>query len=266
MSTIQQIKNFIRHGTFARCFRSSFPACCRACVCLEAGATRASRHDDIGFLSHHHFALNPLQRLPITRLTTELLPLGKQARGTNFNEEPPPRKNDSPPHAAQPVQRTNMPASDPALNNPPQGHAPLAAYSEAPGDGNADRAAQAGHAAAHHVEPGQNAQVKSSKHDQADLAKLIAEENATKSQFPRYPGLERWELLEKMGDGAFSNVYRARDTQGDLGEVGIKVVRKYEMNSMQVSLRRDSFTRGPSPSVPRCISGSFTNRGGLLPY
>jgi hypothetical protein len=41
-----------------------------------------------------------------------------------------------------------------------------------------------------------------------------------------------------MGDGAFSNVYRARDTTGERGEVAIKVVRKYEMNSMQVSLPR----------------------------
>ncbi|CAJ0545352.1 Ff.00g088250.m01.CDS01 [Fusarium sp. VM40] len=69
--------------------------------------------------------------------------------------------------------------------------------------------------------------------DDEKLAKLIAEENASKSKFPRYPGLERWELTDKMGDGAFSNVYRARDTTGKQGDVAIKVVRKYEMNSMQ---------------------------------
>ncbi|KAK4243405.1 kinase-like domain-containing protein [Corynascus novoguineensis] len=66
-----------------------------------------------------------------------------------------------------------------------------------------------------------------------NIAKLVAEENESKSKFPNYPGLERWELLEKMGDGAFSNVYRARDREGNAGEVAIKVVRKYEMNSMQ---------------------------------
>lgn len=43
-----------------------------------------------------------------------------------------------------------------------------------------------------------------------------------------------------MGDGAFSNVYRARDLQGDYGEVAIKVVRKYEMNNMQVSVNPGS--------------------------
>ncbi|CEJ89217.1 Putative Calcium calmodulin-dependent protein [[Torrubiella] hemipterigena] len=75
----------------------------------------------------------------------------------------------------------------------------------------------------------------SRKVDEASLAKLVAEENANKSKFPHYPGLERWQLIEKMGDGAFSNVYRARDTQGQYGEVAIKVVRKYEMNNMQRS-------------------------------
>lgn len=85
--------------------------------------------------------------------------------------------------------------------------------------------------------------------DDEKLAKLIAEENASKSKFPRYPGLERWELVDKMGDGAFSNVYRARDTTGVQGEVAIKVVRKYEMNSMQVSMTGLSVSGGPSPCV-----------------
>ncbi len=63
----------------------------------------------------------------------------------------------------------------------------------------------------------------------------MAEENESRSKFTKYPGLERWELLEKMGDGAFSNVYRARGLTGGAGEVAIKVVRKFEMNNMQVS-------------------------------
>ncbi|KAJ6106361.1 Serine/threonine-protein kinase srk1 [Penicillium capsulatum] len=50
---------------------------------------------------------------------------------------------------------------------------------------------------------------------------------------PKYPGLERWILVEKMGDGAFSNVYRAKDSTTEYGEVAIKVVRKFEMNSNQ---------------------------------
>ncbi|PGG95574.1 CAMK/CAMK1/CAMK1-RCK protein kinase [Helicocarpus griseus UAMH5409] len=68
---------------------------------------------------------------------------------------------------------------------------------------------------------------------ESEIEQIIAEERRSKSTMPRYPGLERWELLEKMGDGAFSNVYRARDTTGKEGEVAIKVVRKFEMNSKQ---------------------------------
>lgn len=78
-----------------------------------------------------------------------------------------------------------------------------------------------------------NQVTKSKRIDESNIAKLVAEENESKSKFPKYPGLERWKLVEKMGDGAFSNVYRAKDLQGTHGEVAIKVVRKYEMNSMQ---------------------------------
>lgn len=70
-------------------------------------------------------------------------------------------------------------------------------------------------------------------YDQETLAKIIAEEKANREKLPRYPGLDRWILTQKMGDGAFSNVYRARDSQGVYGEVAIKVVRKYELNASQ---------------------------------
>lgn len=71
---------------------------------------------------------------------------------------------------------------------------------------------------------------------------------------PKYPGLERWILLEKMGDGAFSNVYRAKDSTGQYDEVAIKVVRKYEMNSNQVGLplrSSDVFQPSASYHLPR---------------
>jgi len=157
---------------------------------------------------------------------------GKQAR----HPEEPSRKS-SPPQQPKPVPAEKaMPPSEPVLGHqagPPMHHE---AYSEAPGDGR-NRVAQAGHAAAHQAEPvqdvSQKEQSKSKRVDEANLAKLVAEENASKSKFPRYPGLERYDLIEKMGDGAFSNVYRARDLTGEYQEVGIKVVRKYEMNNMQ---------------------------------
>ncbi|KAJ5924717.1 calcium/calmodulin-dependent protein kinase [Penicillium verhagenii] len=50
---------------------------------------------------------------------------------------------------------------------------------------------------------------------------------------PSYPGLDRWRLLEKIGDGAFSCVYRASDTKSEHSEVAIKVTKKYEMKENQ---------------------------------
>lgn len=129
----------------------------------------------------------------------------------------------------------------PALSEPMIGSAsvgrnqyPPEAYSIAPGVHVQNRVAQANDLAAHHAEAGLSAE-KRGKRD-VDIAKLVAEENARKSKFPRYPGLtDDWELLEKMGDGAFSNVYRARNIKGEYdGEVAIKVVRRFEMSSMQV--------------------------------
>lgn len=90
---------------------------------------------------------------------------------------------------------------------------------------------------------------KSKRINETNIAKLVAEENESKSKFPRYPGLERWKLLEKMGDGAFSNVYRALDLHGHHGEAAIKVVRKFEMNSMQVSREAGSTALVPTTGV-----------------
>ncbi|EEQ32835.1 serine/threonine-protein kinase srk1 [Microsporum canis CBS 113480] len=69
-------------------------------------------------------------------------------------------------------------------------------------------------------------------HEQ-EIEQIVAEEKLNRSKLPSYPGLERYILVEKMGDGAFSNVYRARYKSGQSGEVAIKVVRKFEMSSKQ---------------------------------
>ena len=82
----------------------------------------------------------------------------------------------------------------------------------------------------------QDAAAKIARAHEQEIEQIVAEERKSKSTMPRYPGLERWVLLEKMGDGAFSNVYRARDSTGKEGEVAIKVVRKFEMSSKQVRL------------------------------
>ncbi|KAG0214044.1 hypothetical protein BGX28_002910 [Mortierella sp. GBA30] len=63
-------------------------------------------------------------------------------------------------------------------------------------------------------------------------SRIVAEEKQQKSKMPFYPGLERYRLVEKMGDGAFSNVYKAHDTKMDR-MVAVKVVRKFELNAHQ---------------------------------
>ncbi|KAJ5349097.1 hypothetical protein MYU51_011923 [Penicillium brevicompactum] len=50
---------------------------------------------------------------------------------------------------------------------------------------------------------------------------------------PTFPGLDRWHLLCRIGKGAFSEVFRAQDTQASHDEVAIKIMRKREMNSQQ---------------------------------
>ena len=97
-------------------------------------------------------------------------------------------------------------------------------------------AAQGGHSADAAAPPADQAQKKAgNEYSPAVIERIVAEERANRAKLPKYPGLERWALVEKMGDGAFSNVYRARDHEGQYGEVAIKVVRKFEMNNQQVS-------------------------------
>lgn len=109
-------------------------------------------------------------------------------------------------------------------------HAPVAGNS-----GAADEKYVQGHA--EQQKPAETHQQRRNR--ESEIQQIVAEERLSSSKMPRYPGLDRWMLLEKMGDGAFSNVYRARDSSGQYDQVAIKVVRKFEMNSNQV---------GPPPS------------------
>jgi serine/threonine protein kinase len=56
---------------------------------------------------------------------------------------------------------------------------------------------------------------------------------STRPHLTRIQGLEDYKLIEKMGDGAFSNVYKAVERKTGR-KVAVKVVRKYELNSSQV--------------------------------
>jgi hypothetical protein len=77
-----------------------------------------------------------------------------------------------------------------------------------------------------------------------EVNRSVAAEIVHQSKMPQYPGLERWILVEKMGDGAFSNVYRARDSKMEFGEVAIKVLRSFQMNSNQVDFTHSSLSHG----------------------
>ncbi|KAL6706954.1 MAPK-activated protein kinase Srk1 [Coniothyrium glycines] len=164
---------------------------------------------------------------------------GKQARAQNAE----PTTNVSNVHAQSQHHRYNQ-APDPVhhgISEPAIDHKPLQYMSPGPADysvgagagDNRNIAAQAGDVAARAAGDKQKREAKAQAVDPQVLERIVAEEREAKGKLPRYPGLERWTLLEKMGDGAFSNVYRARDTTGQWGEVAIKVVRKFEMNSQQ---------------------------------
>lgn len=74
--------------------------------------------------------------------------------------------------------------------------------------------------------------------DTSNLSVGFMSKSQRASNMPSYPGLDRWRLLEKIGDGAFSCVYRASDTKSEFSEVAIKVTKKYEMKEEQVSYCR----------------------------
>lgn len=178
-------------------------------------------------------------------LTQNFIRHGKAAAKVSPPQGDTPTTHVSPVHAHQQLPKKHAPENHYAHSDPNvMAHAAhqvpgVDAYSNADA-GIQHRNAQAANTAAHAAEQNQKAG-KSKKIDSEDLARLVAEENESKGRLPNIPGLERWQLLEKMGDGAFSNVYRARDKVGTAGEVAIKVVRKFEMNSSQVSYKMASF-------------------------
>ncbi|CAK5263088.1 unnamed protein product [Mycena citricolor] len=61
---------------------------------------------------------------------------------------------------------------------------------------------------------------------------IVKQERELKEQMPSYKGLENFQIVEKMGDGAFSNVYHAIDLTTNK-KVAVKVVRKFELNASQ---------------------------------
>ncbi|KAI9724587.1 MAG: hypothetical protein M1828_003610 [Chrysothrix sp. TS-e1954] len=187
MSTIQNLKNFIRHGKQAR-------------------ATNSPHAEATTNVSNIH---------------------AQQQRYDNYAPGPNRNVGISEPNLKEPI----------AEAPPPQ--VPAGGFSIAPGDNNRNVAARANEVAAKHQGDNQkihqDANRKKNDYDPSVIERMVAEERESKGKMPQYPGLERWTLVEKMGDGAFSNVYRAKDNQGQYPQVAIKVVRKFEMNSSQRS-------------------------------
>lgn len=195
---------------------------------------------------------------------------GKQARAANSPPHGEPTTNVQNVHAHQqrydqygvpqpPQQHYGI--SEPNIYD----HEPLQGVHHAHGDfsvaavDNRNVAARAGDAAARAAGDHQKKQAaqaagardRKGDYDPTVIERIVAEERESKGKLPRYPGLERYSLIEKMGDGAFSNVYRARDNTGQFGEVAIKVVRKFEMNNQQVCIGLP-----PYPFPPRFRSSS----------
>lgn len=96
-----------------------------------------------------------------------------------------------------------------------------------------------------------------------EAEKIVADERAQSEKMPVYEvcaqsirrrdgtladnykqGLEGFRLVEKMGDGAFSNVYKAIERKTGR-KCAVKVVRKFELNHSQVRLVLHS----PSSSI-----------------
>ncbi|OAD07271.1 hypothetical protein MUCCIDRAFT_137550, partial [Mucor lusitanicus CBS 277.49] len=72
-----------------------------------------------------------------------------------------------------------------------------------------------------------------------ELANLLVEaDNKRRSQLPQYPGLERFEMIRKLGDGAFSNVFEARDLKTGK-KVAIKVAQKSHPNDKRANIMKE---------------------------
>jgi hypothetical protein len=163
---------------------------------------------------------------------------GKQARAANIAHGDP-TTNISPVHAQQ--QRHHGTHAQPVAFTDPnlvyqkaQQAGPVVENLSVGNVDNRNLAAQAAGVAANATGQQQKVANGDRRKRETEIEQIVAEEREQRGKLPKYPGLERFVLIEKMGDGAFSNVYRAKDTTGQYDEVAIKVVRKFEMNSNQV--------------------------------
>ncbi|KAL9558725.1 hypothetical protein MBANPS3_000772 [Mucor bainieri] len=70
-------------------------------------------------------------------------------------------------------------------------------------------------------------------HRKEAVERIVKEESLAKSKLPEYEGLQdQYDLIKKLGEGAFSNVYEAIDKKTGQ-HVAIKIVRKFELSQIQ---------------------------------
>ncbi|KAK4515458.1 uncharacterized protein ATC70_010404 [Mucor velutinosus] len=70
-------------------------------------------------------------------------------------------------------------------------------------------------------------------HRKEAVERIVKEESIAKSKLPEYEGLQgQYDLIKKLGEGAFSNVYEAVDKKTGQ-HVAIKIVRKFELSQIQ---------------------------------
>ncbi|CDK24628.1 unnamed protein product [Kuraishia capsulata CBS 1993] len=75
------------------------------------------------------------------------------------------------------------------------------------------------------------------RHDKKDqyskmATDIVREENEERKRKQQYANLDRYALMEKLGEGAFSVVHKARDLQtGEL--VAVKVIKKFQLDEKQ---------------------------------
>lgn len=67
---------------------------------------------------------------------------------------------------------------------------------------------------------------------QQAASQIVEQENLQKQKPVQYPGLDNYEILEQMGEGAFSIVYKARHLPSQ-NLVAIKILRKFQMDQAQ---------------------------------
>ncbi|KAI0952025.1 hypothetical protein AcV7_007954 [Taiwanofungus camphoratus] len=223
-----------------------------ACTVSRASTDLSAEHRHVActltsrsflFLAHHLSSFSLSARYPMPSGTGVVDAFKNLIRhGKNHH---PVRPQDDPAHNVYAAQHQPL----------PQQHQPRGQHREPP-------APQQPPQQQHHHQPQQQPQQQQTqKHHASSRFKehaesIVNEERQAKAKMPVYKGLDDYKLLDKMGDGAFSNVYKAIDLRTGQ-KVAVKVVRKYELSASQRAniLKEVQIMRGINhPSIVKLIN------------